>query len=137
MIHLILQFKQRLDREKLEPMLVAGMVPLCMSQYERLFSTTRRPGKEGDVLKHWAPGARGFGAGEQYKHIVILRNGYFLRLQVQLPPSLTPPSSLLTPLSSLSSLLSPPSSLLTPPSSSLLASAGGASQRNYPHRCCP
>jgi carnitine O-palmitoyltransferase 1 len=83
-VHLMLQFKQRLDREQLEPMLVAKMVPLCMNQYERLFSTTRRPGKEGDVLKHWAPGARGFGAGEQYKHIVILRNGYFFRLQVEL-----------------------------------------------------
>lgn len=42
-IHKMLKFKRLLDHEELEPLLIRGIVPLCMKQYDRMFSTTRIP----------------------------------------------------------------------------------------------
>jgi carnitine O-palmitoyltransferase 1 len=64
-----MRFKDLLDEEKLEPMVMNGTVPLCMSQYERQFSTTRIPGKECDTLVHRY--------GKSSKHIAVLRKGNF------------------------------------------------------------
>ena len=36
-----LTFKQLVDREKLEPLLIRKTIPVCMAQYEKIFSTTR------------------------------------------------------------------------------------------------
>jgi len=51
LVHEFMLFKQDLDREQLPPQLIRGMVPLCMSQYQRIFSCTRIPGREEDQLK--------------------------------------------------------------------------------------
>ncbi|DAZ96242.1 TPA: hypothetical protein N0F65_012545 [Lagenidium giganteum] len=63
-------FKQELDREQLPPMLIRGIVPLCMSQYQRIFSTTRIPGREEDSLKKF----------HKSKHIAVYCNGRFFKL---------------------------------------------------------
>jgi hypothetical protein len=39
-----------LDRDQIEPQLMQGCVPLCMSQYTRTFCTTRIPGVEEGVF---------------------------------------------------------------------------------------
>ena len=40
-------FPQRdLDRERLPPLLLQGVVPLCMAQYPRTFGTTRIPSRD-------------------------------------------------------------------------------------------
>ncbi|ETW09160.1 hypothetical protein H310_01593 [Aphanomyces invadans] len=49
----LMEFKQRLDREQLPPIMLRGLVPLCMSQYTRIFSTTRLPGRDEDKLKKY------------------------------------------------------------------------------------
>lgn len=67
MIYHMMRFKDLLDEEKLEPMVMNGTVPLCMSQYERTFSTTRIPGKECDTIIHRY--------GKTSKHIAVLRKG--------------------------------------------------------------
>ena len=46
-----------------------GMIPMCSSQYERLFNTTRVPGKEVDTLQHLADST----------HIVVFHKGRYFR----------------------------------------------------------
>eukprot|EP00005_Dracoamoeba_jomungandri_P012228 CAMPEP_0174267932 /NCGR_PEP_ID=MMETSP0439-20130205/35443_1 /TAXON_ID=0 /ORGANISM="Stereomyxa ramosa, Strain Chinc5" /LENGTH=798 /DNA_ID=CAMNT_0015355751 /DNA_START=14 /DNA_END=2407 /DNA_ORIENTATION=- len=67
-----LEFKQMLDNEELPPLTIRGLVPLCMKQYERLFSSTRIPGKEIDTIWH----------SDRARHIVVLRKGHFFKLKV-------------------------------------------------------
>ena len=60
-----------LESESMEPtMLPGGVVPLCMEQFRRLFSTTRLPGRECDTIKHWS-------ATNQSAHVAVLCNGSF------------------------------------------------------------
>ena len=33
--------KRHLDRETLQPLVIRNTIPVCMSQYERIFATTR------------------------------------------------------------------------------------------------
>ena len=40
-VHSILSIKRQIDREELQPLLLRNTIPICMSQYERLFSTVR------------------------------------------------------------------------------------------------
>jgi carnitine O-palmitoyltransferase 1 len=55
-IYSMLLYKERLTDETLEPTMVGdGTVPLCMWQFERMFSTSRIPGRECDEIKHWDP----------------------------------------------------------------------------------
>ena len=42
--------KREIDRDTLTPLLLRKTIPLCMGQYERVFSTTRIPGEEVDQL---------------------------------------------------------------------------------------
>lgn len=40
-LHLILTFKRLIDREELPPLVLRNTIPICMAQYERLFSSIR------------------------------------------------------------------------------------------------
>lgn len=37
----MLHFKRLIDREELQPLVIRKTIPICMAQYERLFSTYR------------------------------------------------------------------------------------------------
>ena len=50
-VWMFMRFKKRLDTESLAPM-TAGIAPLCMAQYRRMFNTCRVPGRECDELRH-------------------------------------------------------------------------------------
>jgi len=67
-------FKLQLDAEKLPPMTVRGIVPICMRQYERIFSTTRLPGRDSDTTVH-------LDAGDSV-HIAVLYKGSFWRVNI-------------------------------------------------------
>ncbi|KAF1326975.1 Choline/carnitine o-acyltransferase, partial [Globisporangium splendens] len=71
LIHEFMLFKQDLDRELLPPQLIRGIVPLCMSQYQRIFSCTRIPGREEDTLKLFH---------HKSKHVAVLCNGRFFKM---------------------------------------------------------
>ena len=71
-VHFMLVFKDMVENETLKPLLIRGLVPLCMEQYRRMFSTTRVPGRECDQLKHKRRSA----------HIVVMRRGHFYKLRV-------------------------------------------------------
>jgi len=69
--HFYTKCKQQLDSEQIKPMTIRDTVPICMRQYERVFCTTRVPGRDSDVVLH----------GDS-SHIVVLHKGTFWRLNV-------------------------------------------------------
>uniref|UniRef100_H2YB05 Uncharacterized protein n=1 Tax=Ciona savignyi TaxID=51511 RepID=H2YB05_CIOSA len=52
-VHALFAFRSTLDKEMIKPIKVNGVVPLCSSQYERVFNTCRTPGVESDKICHW------------------------------------------------------------------------------------
>ncbi|KAL7643720.1 UNVERIFIED_CONTAM: hypothetical protein RMT77_005726 [Armadillidium vulgare] len=68
--HLAFIFRRLIDRQTLGPIMVQGTVPLCSSQYERTFNTTRIPGKETDKVVHFSDST----------HIVVYSRGKYYRV---------------------------------------------------------
>ncbi|XP_054719509.1 carnitine O-palmitoyltransferase 1, liver isoform-like [Uloborus diversus] len=71
-IHAAFLFRRCIDRQTLTPIMVQGIVPLCSSQYERVFNTTRIPGKETDKLVHY----------DDSQHVVVYHAGRYFKLPV-------------------------------------------------------
>eukprot|EP00123_Amoebidium_parasiticum_P017009 comp23677_c0_seq4/m.40537 comp23677_c0_seq4/g.40537 ORF comp23677_c0_seq4/g.40537 comp23677_c0_seq4/m.40537 type:complete len:784 (-) comp23677_c0_seq4:394-2745(-) len=74
LISAILRFKQSVDRETLEPLVIRDTVPLCMEQYRRMFSTTRIPKKGGDQILHLDR--------NESRHIVVFVKGSYFVLEL-------------------------------------------------------
>ncbi|XP_071444145.1 carnitine O-palmitoyltransferase 1, liver isoform-like [Hetaerina americana] len=72
--HLFLVFRRMIDREELPPLSLRSTIPLCMAQYERIFSTIRRPGEDEDELVH-------FDSSES-RHVVVYSRGLYYRVDV-------------------------------------------------------
>jgi len=70
----LLLYRRTQEREELVPLLIRGMVPLCMEQHVRAFSTSRIPGREADTLVHFEE--------EQSRHVVVLCQGSYYRMDV-------------------------------------------------------
>jgi hypothetical protein len=70
----MLDFKDQVESESLEPIYVQGIVPLCMEQYRRTFCTTRLPGRECDTLDH--------DDSMSARHIVVIHKGVYYALTV-------------------------------------------------------
>jgi carnitine O-palmitoyltransferase 1 len=49
------RFNSKLVADGVKPIAIQDTVPLCMWQYERMFATTRVPGRECDAVRHWDP----------------------------------------------------------------------------------
>lgn len=71
-IYQYMKCKRMIDHESLPPILIRNTIPLCMAQYERLFSTTRVPGTDVDVLLKF----------DVSKHVAVLRRGIYYRLDL-------------------------------------------------------
>uniref|UniRef100_A0A7S1CRN0 Choline/carnitine acyltransferase domain-containing protein n=1 Tax=Bicosoecida sp. CB-2014 TaxID=1486930 RepID=A0A7S1CRN0_9STRA len=71
-LHQFMQFKKMIDREVVPPIMFQGVVPLCMDQYKRMFSSTRLPGRECDEIKQYDV--------DVSKHIAVLHHGYWYRM---------------------------------------------------------
>uniref|UniRef100_A0A8C8SGA3 Carnitine O-palmitoyltransferase 1, muscle isoform n=1 Tax=Pelusios castaneus TaxID=367368 RepID=A0A8C8SGA3_9SAUR len=69
-VHAILLYRQKLDREEIPPVMAFGIVPMCSYQMERMFNTTRIPGKESDTLQHLSDS----------KHLAVYHRGRFYKL---------------------------------------------------------
>lgn len=72
MIYQLLQFRRKLERQEIPPIMAQGFVPLCSAQYERIFNTTRIPGVETDKIVHL----------EDSKHIVVLSKGVYYKVPI-------------------------------------------------------
>eukprot|EP00744_Colponema_vietnamica_P004683 GILI01006949.1.p1 GENE.GILI01006949.1~~GILI01006949.1.p1 ORF type:complete len:839 (+),score=188.28 GILI01006949.1:215-2518(+) len=73
MIHTMLTVCREVGEEKLPPLIVAGMVPMCMEQYDRAMCT-RIPGKEIDrllLLDYLST-----------RHIVVICKGKFFKVRL-------------------------------------------------------
>ncbi|XP_052812876.1 carnitine O-palmitoyltransferase 1, liver isoform-like isoform X2 [Mya arenaria] len=73
-IYQVMMVRQNIEHEKLEPLLIRDTIPICMGQYEKLFSTTRVPGEEIDQLDHYS--------SSESKHIIVNRKGILYKLDV-------------------------------------------------------
>lgn len=69
-IHSILLYRQKLDREEIQPIRLAASIPLCSAQWERLFNTCRVPGEETDTIQHL----------KDSRHIVVLHRGRYFKV---------------------------------------------------------
>ncbi|KAL7014655.1 hypothetical protein ACKWTF_016048 [Chironomus riparius] len=70
--HMFIEYRKKLDKHEIEPLLGQGMVPLCSMQYERLFNTTRIPGVNGDKIVHF----------ETSDHIAVLHKGCWYKVKI-------------------------------------------------------
>uniref|UniRef100_A0A673MNG2 carnitine O-palmitoyltransferase n=1 Tax=Sinocyclocheilus rhinocerous TaxID=307959 RepID=A0A673MNG2_9TELE len=69
-IHAIMMYRRKLDRAQIKPLMVLNTIPMCSSQYERMFNTSRVPGVETDVLQHM----------NESKHIAVYHKGRFFKV---------------------------------------------------------
>ncbi|KAL4676374.1 hypothetical protein H8959_010519 [Pygathrix nigripes] len=69
-IHAMITYRRKLDREEIKPVMALGIVPMCSYQMERMFNTTRVPGKETDVLQHLSDS----------RHVAVYHKGRFFKL---------------------------------------------------------
>ncbi|KAM3851773.1 carnitine O-palmitoyltransferase 1, liver isoform 2-T4 [Vipera latastei] len=68
-IHAILLYRRKLDRQQIQPLMIHNTIPLCSSQYERLFNTSRIPGIETDTIQHL----------KDSKHIAVYHKGRYYK----------------------------------------------------------
>eukprot|EP00162_Nutomonas_longa_P006294 comp16869_c0_seq3/m.27536 comp16869_c0_seq3/g.27536 ORF comp16869_c0_seq3/g.27536 comp16869_c0_seq3/m.27536 type:complete len:855 (+) comp16869_c0_seq3:60-2624(+) len=73
LIYWIIQYRILVDQEAIAPLL-AGPAPLDMSGFERLFGTTRIPGREMDQLTYRKT--------DQSRHVVVFKNGIYYAFPV-------------------------------------------------------
>uniref|UniRef100_A0A803T978 Carnitine O-palmitoyltransferase 1, muscle isoform n=1 Tax=Anolis carolinensis TaxID=28377 RepID=A0A803T978_ANOCA len=83
-VHSILLYRRRLDREDLAPVMALGVVPLCSYQMERIFNTTRIPGKQADRLLHLSDS----------RHLAVFHKGRFFKVWLYHAGKLLPPRDL-------------------------------------------
>ncbi|XP_015980819.1 carnitine O-palmitoyltransferase 1, muscle isoform [Rousettus aegyptiacus] len=83
-VHAMITYRRRLDREQIKPVMALGIVPMCSYQMERMFNTTRIPGKETDVLQHLA----------ESRHVAVYHKGRFFKVWLYEGSSLLKPRDL-------------------------------------------
>uniref|UniRef100_A0A3B3DAG7 Carnitine O-palmitoyltransferase 1, muscle isoform n=1 Tax=Oryzias melastigma TaxID=30732 RepID=A0A3B3DAG7_ORYME len=69
-VHAMLQYRRKLERGEHAPLRALGTVPMCSTQMERMFNTTRIPGIETDVVQHLT----------DRKHLVVYHKGRFFQV---------------------------------------------------------
>ncbi|KAF7245500.1 Carnitine O-palmitoyltransferase 1, liver isoform [Varanus komodoensis] len=69
-IHSILLYRRKLDRQQIKPLMIYNTIPMCSSQYERLFNTSRIPGIETDTIQHI----------KDSKHVVVFHKGCYYKV---------------------------------------------------------
>lgn len=71
-LRMFLQYMHDVEDQSIEPMMIRGVVPLCMEQHRRMFFTTRIPGREMDTLRHHEM--------TQHRHVIVICKGNYYRL---------------------------------------------------------
>ena len=79
LVYLSLAFKSLLVKEELE-VDHDGTGPLCMMQFKKLFSTTRIPQRNTDLLR--SPISDRNPTSPSEEHIIVLHDGHIFRLEV-------------------------------------------------------
>ncbi|KAM8820196.1 carnitine O-palmitoyltransferase 1, muscle isoform [Eudromia elegans] len=71
-VHAMLLYRRQLDRGELPPVMALGMVPMCSYQMERMFNTTRLPGRDSDTLLHLLSS----------QHVAVFHKGRFYKVRL-------------------------------------------------------
>uniref|UniRef100_A0A671YA61 Carnitine O-palmitoyltransferase 1, muscle isoform n=1 Tax=Sparus aurata TaxID=8175 RepID=A0A671YA61_SPAAU len=69
-VHAMLQYRRKLERGEHAPLRALGTVPMCSTQMERMFNTTRIPGIETDIVQHLT----------DRKHLLVYHKGRFFQV---------------------------------------------------------
>lgn len=69
-VHAMLQYRRKLERGEHAPLRALGTVPMCSTQMERMFNTTRLPGIETDIVQHL----------NDRQHLAVYHKGRFFQL---------------------------------------------------------
>ncbi|KAI2662447.1 Carnitine O-palmitoyltransferase 1, liver isoform [Labeo rohita] len=69
-IHAIMLYRRKLDRAQIKPLMLQSTIPMCSSQYERMFNTSRIPGIETDTVQHMSDS----------RHIVVYHRGRYFKV---------------------------------------------------------
>ncbi|KAM4734851.1 carnitine O-palmitoyltransferase 1, muscle isoform 1-T2 [Anableps anableps] len=69
-VHAMLQYRRKLERGEHAPLRALGTVPMCSTQMERMFNTTRIPGIETDIVQHLT----------DRKHLIVYHKGRFFQV---------------------------------------------------------
>ncbi|XP_012716041.2 carnitine O-palmitoyltransferase 1, muscle isoform isoform X1 [Fundulus heteroclitus] len=69
-VHAMLQYRRKLERAEHAPLRALGTVPMCSTQMERMFNTTRIPGIETDIVQHLT----------DRKHLIVYHKGRFFKV---------------------------------------------------------
>ncbi|KAI4878105.1 hypothetical protein NFI96_027895, partial [Prochilodus magdalenae] len=69
-IHSIMLYRRKLDRAQIKPLLLQNSIPMCSSQYECMFNTSRIPGIDSDTLQHMSDS----------RHIVVYHKGRYFKV---------------------------------------------------------
>ncbi|KAI5137931.1 carnitine O-palmitoyltransferase 1, muscle isoform isoform X2 [Manis pentadactyla] len=69
-VHAMIMYRRKLDREDIKPVMALGIVPMCSYQMERMFNTTRIPGKETDILQHLTDS----------RHVAVYHKGRYFKV---------------------------------------------------------
>lgn len=81
---LLLHFRRLIERQELPPVSVQGLVPLCSSQYERIFNTARVPGVDSDKIVHYMDS----------NHIIVIHKGRYFKVIIYHKGRLLKPSEI-------------------------------------------
>lgn len=73
-IHLWVEQKRLLDQQRVKPIVIQGIVPLCMGQYAGMYSMTREPHPEQDRLVQYD--------SSESRHVCVIYKGHFYALNV-------------------------------------------------------
>ncbi|XP_039220863.1 carnitine O-palmitoyltransferase 1, brain isoform isoform X2 [Crotalus tigris] len=84
LVYAMLQYRRKLIREEIKPMLIQGCLPTCSAQYERMFNTDRVPGLEGDKIQHL----------QDSDHIAVYHAGRLFRVSLYYKGRLLEPCEL-------------------------------------------
>ena len=74
LIYSILRWRYDIQLELVDPQAIAGVRPICMSQYRKLFNTTRVPiSEDTDIIETYS--------SEQSTHIIVINKGKFWKVE--------------------------------------------------------
>jgi hypothetical protein len=85
-LHSMMRMKKMIETEKLKPLIIRDLIPLCSAQYERLFGTVRIPGKSVDSIQH-SPGVAS-------NHVVVYKKGAYYKLPLTFRGRLLTPAEI-------------------------------------------
>eukprot|EP00668_Euglena_longa_P042120 GGOE01055541.1.p1 GENE.GGOE01055541.1~~GGOE01055541.1.p1 ORF type:complete len:802 (+),score=153.52 GGOE01055541.1:232-2406(+) len=77
LIYQYITCKQEIDHEMLQPIRLNDTIPMCMNQYQYMYSTTRIPGLDTDYLQQYE--------SQDSRHIAVLHQGVWYRVNVFTP----------------------------------------------------